>query len=260
MEEQTKRSIGIVQTAPAPADDNDEITIDLLELCYRLIAHWKMILCACLCFVVLFGLCTVFLITPKYQATSVIYVLSRRDTAINMADLQIGSALTGDYAKVFELWEVHEQVISNLELPYSYQYMMENLSVENDTGTRMLDISFTSPDPAEAAEVANEYARVASQYIADTMATDKPSIMSVALTPANPISPSLVRNLLIGLAIGLVLSCGYVTVRMLLDDKFKTSDDITKYTGLTTLAVIPIDSSVRKENGKKEKSTRRRKQ
>lgn len=251
MEEQIKRPADAGQTMAA---DSDEVTIDLLELCYRLLAHWKMILCVSLTGMLLFGLCTFFLITPMYQATSVIYVLSRRDTAINMADLQIGSALTGDYAKTFELWEVHEQVISNLELPYSYSYMRKNLSVQNDTGTRMLDISFTSPDPVEAAEVANEYARVASQYIADTMATDKPSIMSVALTPTEPISPSMPRNVLIGLALGLVLSCGYVTVRMLLDDKFKTSDDLSKIAGLTTLAVIPIDSGTKKDAAKRNKT------
>lgn len=109
-----------------------------------------------------------------YEATSIIYVLSNRDSAINVSDLQLGSELTQDYIKVFHMWEVHEEVISNLGLPYSYSQMQDMLSVVNDTDTRMLDITVTSADPQEAADIANEYAQVASQYIAETMATDKP--------------------------------------------------------------------------------------
>ena len=119
--------------------------------------------------------------------------------------------------------------------------MREHLSVTNSTGTRMLDISFTSPSPAEAAAVANEYAKVASEYIQKTMSTDKPNIMSLALEPANPISPSRVRNILLGFGFGAVLSAIVLTVRILLDDKIKTGDEIRDCTGLITLAVVPID-------------------
>lgn len=66
----------------------------------------------------------------------------------------------------------------------------------------MLDITVTSPDPQEAADIANEYAQVASQYIADTMATDKPNIMSVALVPSNPVSPNRTRNIMLGFLLG----------------------------------------------------------
>ena len=177
-----------------------------------------------------------------YQATSTIYVLCRRDSAINMSDLQIGTALTSDYIKVFKMWEVHEEVISNLNLPYSYAQMRSMLSVANESGTRMLDITVTSPSPTEAAAIANEYAKVASQYIADTMATDKPNIMSVALVPANPVSPNKTRNIMLGFMLGLVLGAGIVTLRMLADDTYKTAEDIRKYTGLATLAVIPIEN------------------
>ena len=142
---------------------------------------------------------------------------------------------------MFSMWEVHEQVISNLDLPYSYSKVRSMLSVSNDTGTRMLDLKVTSPDPKEAAAIANEYAKVGSQYIADTMSTDKPNIMSVALVPTGPVSPNRTRNIMMGFILGAVIACGYVVVRMLLDDKYKTAEDIRRYTGMTTLAVVPVE-------------------
>ncbi|MGN0779382.1 MAG: YveK family protein [Aristaeellaceae bacterium] len=236
----------------------DTDTIDLVELFFRLLSRWKLIVSLAVLLAVGAGLYTTYQITPIYEATSTIYVLSRSDSAINMADLQIGTALTNDYIKVFQLWEVHEEVISNLNLPYSYTYMRKNLTVTNDNNTRMLDITFKSPSPQEAAAVANEYAKVASQFIADTMSTDKPNIMSVALTPSNPISPNRTRNILLGFILGGALACGIVVVQTLLDDKYKTAEDIRRYTGLATLAVIPIEESVADNQKKKTKKHSRR--
>ncbi len=241
----------------APAADRqqlDEYTIDLVELMYRLLGRWKLIVCLALVFALAAGVYTFFLVTPMYEATATIYVLNRSDSAINISDLQIGTALTSDYIKVFKMWEVHETVISNLELPYSYSDMRGRLSVVNESDTRMLDITFTSPSAEEAAAVANEYAKVASQYIADTMSTDKPNIMSSALVPANPVSPNKTRNVMIGAVLGIALACGIVTAQMLLDDKYKSAEEIRRYTGLATLAVIPFEEG---NAGKGRKKTRK---
>ena len=93
-------------TVREQAEDVD--TIDLVDLAYRLLDSWKLLVCLALIGAILAGVFTTFFITPMYQSTSTIYVLSRRDSAINMSDLQIGTALTNDYIKVFSMWEVHE--------------------------------------------------------------------------------------------------------------------------------------------------------
>ena len=221
-----------------------ETEIDLVELFFRMLASWKLIAGLCLVgALAAFGI-TRYMMTPQYKATSTIYVLSRKDSAINMSDLQIGTALTQDYIKVFSMWEVHEEVISNLDLPYSYSHMKKHLSVTNTSNTRMLDIAYTSPDPKEAADVANEYAKVASAFIAETMSTDKPNIVSVALQPSNPVSPSMTKNVAIGFLLGAVISAGIVFIQMMMDDKIKTAEDIRQATGLVNLAIVPKEDTV----------------
>lgn len=243
-----------VQAAQTPAvAQPEEAEIDLVELVYRLIGSWKLIGCLALACALAMGVYTFFFVTPMYESTSTIYVLSRRDSAINMSDLQIGTALTNDYIKVFEMWEVHEEVISDLNLPYTYDEIQGMLTVINDSNTRMLDITVTSPSAEEAAQIANQYAKVASQYIADTMAMDKPSIMSAALVPTNPVSPNKTLNIMLGFIVGALIAMGIVTVRMIMDDKYKTAEDIRRYTGLVTLAVVPVEEAAsesrKKENG-----------
>ena len=229
--------------------------IDLTDLVYHLAAGWKIIVCAALICAVLAGVYTVYFVTPLYRATSILYVLSP-ESILNISSLQLGTALTSDYIKVFDMWEVHETVISNLNLDYTYAQLRENLTVTNSAGTRMLDISFTSPSPAEAAAIANEYAKVASEYIQETMSTDKPNIMSMALEPANPVSPSRTRNILLGFGGGAVLAAVYLTIRFLTDDKIKTSDEIRDCVGLVTLAVVPIDEGTAPEEKTQRRKTR----
>lgn len=233
----------------ASGQTDEEVVIDLGEIMTRLLKSWKLIVCLALCFAVVVGAVTIFLITPKYQATSTIYVLSRRDSAINMSDLQIGTALTQDYIKVFKMWEVHEEVISNLNLPYTYEEMEKMLTVTNDTNTRMLDITITSPNPLEAAQISNEYAKVASKYIADTMSTDKPNIMSTALAPTNPVSPNKTKNIMLGFILGALLGIGIVVVQTLMDDKIKDEKTLEERFGYVVIGTIPNVQAAEKVSG-----------
>ena len=245
-------------TAPQQVAET-EYEIDLMELLYRMLVNWKWIVCLALVCAIAFGAYTMFLVTPMYEAKATIYVLGRSDSAINLSDLQLGNSLTADYIKVFDMWEVHDKVINQMNLPYTYKQVQNMLSITNDANTRMLDIKVKSASPVEAANMANTYAVVASEYIAETMKTDKPTIMSSALTPVNPVSPSKVKNVVLGGFLGGVIACAFIAVRHLMDDKYKTADDIRKYTGLTTLAVVPIehtdDSS--KKNAKSKKKGRK---
>lgn len=230
------------RTALAAQPEQGEDTIDLLELFMGLLAHWTLIAATAVVGAVLMALYTFFLVTPMYKATATIYVVSRNDSVLNFSDLQVGSELTGDYIKVFEMWEVHEKVISNLDLDYTYTNMASMLSVTNTSDTRMLDIMVTNPDPEEAAAIANEYADVGAKYISEKMKTDEPTLMSSARVPENPFSPNKAKNILLGFVVGFVLACAVVVLRTMLDDTYKSADDIRKYTGMVVLASIPLAS------------------
>ena len=108
----------------------------------------------------------------------------------------------------------------------------------------MLDITVTDADPEEAAAIANKYAEVGASYIAEKMKTDEPTIMSSARVPANPFSPSKTKNILLGFLAGFVLSCGVV-----LDDTYKSAEEIRKYTGMVVLASVPLVGGTEPKKG-----------
>lgn len=231
----------------AGIQEPEEAEIDLLELLGALIGKWRWIAAATLACALIMTIITCFFIAPKYQSTATIYLISRKDSEINMTDLQIGSALTNDCIEVFNMWELYEKVVSNLGLEYTYDQMHSMLKVTNTSGTRMLNIAVTSTSPKEAMDLANEYAKVASEYIAEKMAIEKPSILSTALLPTSPVSPNKIKNILLGAAVGFLASCGVIVLITLMDDTYKTTEDIRKYTGLVTLAEIPLEKGEEKQ-------------
>lgn len=221
------------------SETDGEIEIDLLELFYYLLERvWYLLAAALFGAVVMLSL-SIFVLTPKYEATAKLYVVSSSDSAINLSDLQIGSYLTSDYQEVFTTWEVHEQVLQNLGLDYDYEELEDMIKIENPADTRILHVTVTSEDPVEATAMANEYAKVAQRYIKETMSSDEPNIFSTALEPLEPVSPRKLLNTALGFAGGLLLMAAVFVVRFLTDDKIKTSDDIAKYIGVPTLAIIP---------------------
>ena len=249
--------------APAvtPPSDNTEVEIDLLELFYRLLESWKLILAVAIAGAIIMGVYSFYFITPMYQATAKLYVVNSKDSAVNLSDLQIGAYLTKDYREVFQAWEVHERVIQNLGLDYTYDQLSKIISVSNPSDTRILYITATTADPQHSADLANEYAAVSRQYISDMMSTDEPNIMSVALRPTKPVSPNKTRNVMIGFLLGGVLMAGIITVRFMMDDKVKTSDDISRYVDLPTLAIVPAEpgSVTEGKPSKRSKSKSKRK-
>ena len=91
-------------------DEGGEDEIDLVELMYRLLEKWKIIVLACILGALIAGVYTICFVTPMYTATSKLYVVNAKDSAINLSDLQVGNYLASDYTEVFSNWHVHEMV------------------------------------------------------------------------------------------------------------------------------------------------------
>ena len=221
-----------------PYEDGED-EIDLVELMYRLLEKWKIIVLACILGALIAGAYTIFFVTPMYTATSKLYVVNAKDSAINLSDLQIGNYLASDYTEVFSNWHVHEMVLQRLGLDYTYTELSSMVSVSNPKDTRILYITVTSTDPQEAKDMADTYAQVAREFIAAKMDTKQPNIFEEALLPSRPASPNKTKNVLMGFVLGFVLCCGVIVVQFLTDDRLRSADDIEKYVQLPTLGVMP---------------------
>ena len=75
--------------------------------------------------------------------------------------------------------------------------------------------------------------------MASIMKSDPPTTVESAEVSEKPVSPSLLKNTAIGILLGILLVCGVLTVRFIINDNIKTEEDVEKYLGLSTLAIVP---------------------
>lgn len=216
-----------------------ETEIDLLELLSVLLANLRWIVLAVLFCAAGAFFYTQHFVTPMYRSTGSLYVVSSRDSVINLSDFQMGNYLASDYEKVVYTWEVLQQTRENLNLPYTQEALRSMIFVNNPQNTRILEITVQSAIPREAANIANQLMLVVSDYVQNVMETEKPNILSEAQVPTVRHSPSKTRNTMLGGVLGGFLSVLVIFIVFMLDDKIKTPDDILKYTGIPTLAIVP---------------------
>lgn len=236
---------------------NDEIEIDLLEIADLLLSEIWLILSAGLFAALVFLLISKFVMTPYYESTTKIYILNKKDdSSVTYSDVQMGTQLTKDYAELINSRYVLEEVMQKLSLTGGYGSLRSKVSVSTPTDTRIVTITVEDDDPVQAMNIANCIREVAGEHIQNVMDIEAVNVVETANMPTGKAGPNVSRWTLIGCAVGIALVCAIILFRYLLDDTVKSSEDVEKYLGLSTLALIPV---VTEESGSRKKKKKKRK-
>ena len=235
---------------------NDEVEIDLLEIIHILFSRCWIILgvglfAAIVCFII-----SKFVLTPTYESTTKIYILNKSDNAtVTYSDVQMGTQLTKDYAELINSRYVLENVIANLSLnDMEYDDLLDKVSVHTPADTRIVSITVEHTEPAQAMRIADGIREVAGEHIQNVMDIDAVNVVEPANLPTEKAGPSVTKWTLFGGIAGVLLVCVIILILYLLDDSIKSSDDVEKYLGLSTLALIPVaidEDSVKKGKTKR---------
>ena len=227
--------------------ENQMIEIDVLSLLKTI---WKrkflIILTALLTGILALGY-SVFIAKPTYKSTTRIYVVNRQqgeNPTLTNQDLQAGSYLVKDYKEIILSQDVLASVISELKLSGSPSDLASKVTVNVPTDTRIVSITVTNADPAEASRIANTLREVAAEKIIAVTKVSDVTTLEEAETPKTPSSPNIRRNTIIGVLAGGVLMVLVVVSVEILDDRVKKPEDIEETLGMTLLGVIPDMSKV----------------
>ena len=198
------------------------------------------------------------MLTPTYESTTKIYILNKNENAsVTYSDVQLGTQLTKDYAELINSRYVLEEVIQELMLETEYEDLLDFVKVTTPSDTRIVAITVTDTDPVQAMNIANCIREVASEHIQNVMDIEAVNVVETANMPTEKSGPSVVKWTLIGGIAGVFVLCAVILVQYLMDDTIKSSEDVEKYLGLSTLALIPIATEGGESKKKKKKKKRK---
>ncbi len=219
----------------------DEETIDLLELFYEILRHIWVILAVTLVTgaATFFGVKT--FVTPQYESSALMIVNTRQDSSVNVTSDQINSAvkLVDTYSIIIKSRTVLQQVIDDLNLVIDYDSLYERVTVSDVDTTQVIKIAVQDPNPQAAQIICNQITAVAPDIIMDKVEAGSVKVIESASLPGKPVSPRTLRTTAMGMMLAMVVCVGIVVLRMLLNNKINTEEDVEKYLGLPVLGVIP---------------------
>lgn len=217
-------------------------SIDLREIFFLLKNNAISIVASTLVCAIVGFLVTTFLITPQYEASATMIVNSQQNQAnANITNDMITTSknLVNTYGIVIKSDTVLQQVIDALNLDMTYEEMRNRVQVSAVDSTQVMRIAVQDANPAQAKAIVGKIVEIAPDIVRDAVEAGSVKVISDARVGDAPVSPNKMMNTAIAGLLGLVLSVGVVFLREMMNNTFKTDDDIQKHLGFTVLGVIP---------------------
>ncbi len=192
--------------------------------------------------------------TTRYTATTRLYFAVEGNES-SLTDLAQGSSFAEkqmtSYAEVATSPLVLDPVIERLNLQTTSTDLARTITAVIPPDTVILEISAVDSDPKRAAAIANsighevdDVAGELSPERADGSKAVQATTLAPALVPTSPSSPRVLRNLTLGVLLGLIAGVGVALLRNLLDTKIRSEHDVRAVTESPLLGVIGQDDKV----------------
>ena len=188
-----------------------------------------------------------FLITPTYTSSAKMHV-----QGMSNMEPDSDSVSTGEVSIRLKIVPVYkEKLDSNDYREYLYNALWEDgVQIPASAGVQInvatnedvpdvLYISVNTTDPELSYQICNKITEITPEVVAPMYVGYTLAKLASASVPSSPASPNVRTNTILGVLIGIVLSCGIIIVVHLLDNTIKESERVTETTKLRFMGEIP---------------------
>lgn len=184
-------------------------------------------------------------VTPVYESTASLFV---NDNSISLGGsnytLYGNSRMVGTYMYLMRSRTTMEEVAKEAGVNLSAAQLRGMVSARSVEETAAFEVTVTSPDPAQAELIANAFAKVLPDRIAEIVNGTTVRVVDYAVIASHHSGPNYVNNTIKGAAVGAVLAACAVIGLTMLQDKRKSAianvDELRQlYPDVMVLAMIP---------------------
>lgn len=228
--------------------DNQNLSqneFSLTEIFYMLLNYIRTIVISTLFIGIIAGIYAFAIATETYESNVDVYItpVTEEENA-SSTDYSIARYLITTIAEYIESDLIADTVIDNLNLNVSTNSFQSKLAITASSDSYRINIKYEDSNPSVTQDVVNE---VASVVIAN-QTSDDPTIDflpdTINLVPINTnestyAGPNKVLYVVIGFILGGIIGVGIAFVREMINNSFKTKEQLESEFDLEVLGVIP---------------------
>lgn len=236
--------------------------LDLKELLSVFLKNKLIILLIVIVTTILGSIYSFYLVTPKYEASTTL-ILGRINNStsetktsttdqITQSEISINSNLVSTYSELIKSRTLIQKVIDNLKLNLTESSVRNSISVSRISDTELIEITVKNEDGELASKIANEIAKVFSSKVEEVYNISNVYIIDKAIASNTPYNINHIKDIVIAIFMGVVISGIYVLIYHLLDNTIKSETQIEKNIGLKNLINIPLEKKKDKKQNQNE--------
>lgn len=215
----------------------EEINLKEVYTYFKFRILW--ILIAIVAIVVIGNIYTIITRVPMYQSNTTLVLVGESKKGYSQSDSVLNQNLIGTYSQIITSRTVLSQVIDNLKLKTTTESLSKNITTSSVEDTEIIKITVNSSKRKEAAKIADEVATVFSKEVQDIYNLENVTIIDKAEVATSPYNINYVKDNIIYLMIGVVLSFGVVFVMYYFDTTIKSSEVVEEKLGLPVIGIVP---------------------
>jgi|GEM_PF-196197 len=182
-----------------------------------------------------------FMITPKYEASVDMIVNSKtvQNDSATGDQFTAASKMAANFTRLIRNDIVLKPVIESLGLDISYNELKRMVSAELVSGTTIMNIKVTCDDSETARKIVEKISEIAPPILVEMMEVGSCKNASGVNAPQSPVSPNVKQITFIAFVLGAVACAGIIIVADLMDNTFRTEQDIRNEIDVPVLGVLP---------------------
>ncbi|WP_396128578.1 YveK family protein [Exiguobacterium mexicanum] len=184
-----------------------------------------------------------FVISPTYEASTQVLVAPKQsEQSIDLGQVQSSINLVNTYRVIIQSPAILEQVQENvIGAPDTIANL---ITVNSEQNSQVINIKVQHTNPVLATDIANEISDVFSKEVPELMSVDNVKVLSNASTPMFPVKPNILLNTAIATVLGVLIGVAIAFLKVVLDRRIKTEQDVEKILELPVLGSIPVIDKV----------------
>lgn len=225
-------------------DMNLSTELNISNLLKKLEKDWKYIVLAILTGGLIgFGIAR-YLITPQYTSRISLYVNNTQSgeysDSIDISDINASRSLVNTYMTFLKSDYILEQISEEIkEDEYTVEALSSCITCQSIDSTEIFNVFVETEDPQLSARIGNYIAEIAPEEITRVFHTGAVEVIDYAKASEQPSSPDVPFYAVGGAVIGGFISSSVLLMKMLLNQKIKSLEDLEESYSIPVLGILP---------------------